>query len=226
MFLIVWIFKNMWARAALLIFVGSFAWLGGMGSAEEAQKYKKGPQITDVQDLGTRFQKYDYFKTKGFSDGYYVYLEITKTRNGIETGKNYILYYPLMNKGEFGKLVDGKSTNEVRPSIIVRQALDDGACIKTQDGCLKIGTREITGRTMAAFENKDDVDAFQKLQKEYQIDSKTLVFDADWTPATASDASFAQTLGKILLAIGLISIPVSLSLRRRNLAQPAVAAQR
>jgi hypothetical protein len=225
MFLILWVFRNMWARAALLIFLGSFAWLGGMGSAEEAQKYKKGPQVIDVQDLGTRFRKYDYFKTKGFSDGYYVYLEITKTRNGIETGKNYILYYPLMNKEEFAKLVDGKSINEVHPSIIVRQVLNDGACIKTQDGCLKIGTREITGRAMTAFEDKDDLEAFQKLQKEYQMDNKTLVFDTDWTPATASDASFAQTLGKILLAIGLISIPVSLSLRRRNQAQPVATAQ-
>ncbi len=225
MFLIVWIFKNMWARAAMLIFVGSFAWLGGIGSAEEALKYKKGPQTTDVQDLGTRFKKYDYFKTKGFSDGYYVYLEITKTRNGIETGKNYILYYPLMNKDEFGKLVDGKSTNEVRPSIIVRQALDDGACIKTQDGCLKIGSREIKGRAMTAFEDKDDLDAFKKLQKEYQIDSKTIVFDADWRPSNASDASFVQTLGKLLLAIGLISIPVSLQLRRRNSIQKTAIAQ-
>jgi hypothetical protein len=225
MFLMLWIFKNMWARAALLILVGSFAWLGGMGNAEEAQKYKKGPQVIDAEALRTRFPKYDYFKTKGFSDGYYVYLEITRTRNGIETGKNYVLYYPLMDKAGFTDLANGKSTTEVRPTVIVRQVLDDGACIKTQDGCLKIGTREVTGRAMTEFEDKDDLDAFQKLQKEYKMDSKTLVLDAHWKPSTASDASFAQTLGKILLAIGLISIPVSLSLRRRHQAQRTATVQ-
>jgi hypothetical protein len=226
MFLIVWIFKNMWARSALLILLGGFIWLGGISAAEESQKYKKGAQVADVQDLSARFKKYDYFNTKGFSDGNYVYLEITRTRNGVESGKNYVLYYPLMEKSEFSKQVDGAKSNTIHPSIIVRQPLKDAKCISSQDGCLEIGEQEVKGRVMAEFEDKDDLDAFKKLQKDYQIDNKTLVFDTNWTPSTASDASFAQTLGKLLLAIGLISIPVSLSLRRRNLAQQMATTQR
>jgi hypothetical protein len=215
----------MWLRAAILVMLGAMAWGGGNLSAEEAQKYKKGIETIDIQSLGARFKKYDYLNTKGFSDGNHVYLEITKTRNGIETGKEYVLYYPLMNKNEFSKQINGANASEIRPTLIVRQDLKDAKCINSQDGCLEIGTRGIKGRAMTAFTVKGDVDAFKKLQKDYQMDAKTPVFDANWTPSTASDASFLLTLGKLLVAVGLIAIPVSLSLRRRNQAQPSVVRQ-
>jgi hypothetical protein len=150
-----------------------------------------------------------------------VYFEFTTTGKGKETGKVYTLYYALLDAKEFASKPDTKT----RPKLMVRQYLDDPKCLKTEKGCLEAGTREVKGRMIVGFHLKDDKESFDKLVKEshYLVDDKTLFLDTDWKAPDAEGAVFGQGLGKVILAMGLISIPLSLSMRRRNQARRLAA---
>jgi hypothetical protein len=210
-----WVSGNLWIRAAVLIVFGGLIWLDGVHSGGDAQKYKRGPELVSLstQDLNVQRQKYDYVNAKGFSDGSYVYSEFTTKDNGKATGKAYTLYYALLDAKEFAK-----TNTQTRPKLMIRQYLDDPKCINTEKGCLDAGVQEVKGLLIDGFNLKDDKESFDKLVKDshYVVDDKTLFLDMYWKPPDADGAAFGQGLGKVILAMGLISIPISLSLRRRN----------
>jgi hypothetical protein len=217
-----WVFGNLWIRAAVVIVLGGLIWFDGVHSASDAQKYKRGPELINLstQDLNAQRQKYDYVNARGFSDGSYVYSEFITKDNGKATGKAYTLYYALLDAKEFAK-----TNTQTRPKLMIRQYLDDPKCINTEKGCLDAGVQEVKGLLIDGFNLKDDKESFDKLVKDshYVVDEKTLFLDVYWKPPDADGASFGQGLGKVILAMGLISIPLSLSLRRRNEARRLAA---
>jgi hypothetical protein len=219
------VFGNLWIRSAVVIVLGGLIWLDGVHSAADAQKYKRGPELVNLstQDLNVQRQKYDYVNAKGFSDGSYVYSEYTTKDGGKETGKAYTLYYALLDAKEFAVSDPDIKTH---PKLMIRQYLNDPKCIKTQKGCLDAGARVVQGRMIEGFNSKDDKESFDKLVKDshYVVDGKTLFLDIEWKPPDADGASFGVGLGKFVVALGLISIPVSLSLQRRR--QARLAAQK
>ncbi len=221
-----WVSGNLWIRAAVLIIFGGLIWFDGVHSASDAQKYKRGPELVNLstQDLNAQRQKYDYVNAKGFSDGSYVYSEFTTKDNGKATGKAYTLYYALLDEKEFTRQRSSETIIKTRPKLMIRQYLDDSTCIKTES-CLELGVQEIKGLLIDGFKPKDDQESFDKLVKDsqYLVDDKTLFLDVYWKPPDADGASFGQGLGKVILAMGLISIPLSLSLRRRNEARRLAA---
>ncbi len=222
-----WVFGNLWIRAAVVIALGGLIWLDGVHSAADAQKYKRGPELVNLstQDLNVQRQKYDYVNAKGFSDGSYVYSEFTTKDNGKATGKAYTLYYALFDEKEYARQRSSTTVIKTRPKLIIRQYLDDPTCLKTEKGCLNTGVQGIKGLLIDGFNLKDDKESFDKLVKDsqYVVDNKTLFLDIEWKPPDADGASFGQGLGKVILAMGLISIPLSLSLRRRNEARRLAA---
>jgi hypothetical protein len=210
-----------------VIALGGLIWLDGVHSAADAHKYKRGPEQVNLstQDLNAQRQKYDYVNARGFSDGSYVYFEFITKDNGKATGKAYTLYYALLDAKEFADQRSSTTVIKTRPKLMIRQYLDDPACLKTEKGCLDAGVQEVKGLLIDGFNLKDDKESFDKLVKDshYLVDDKTLFLDMYWKPPDADGAAFGQGLGKVILGMGLISIPFSLSLRRRNEARRLAA---
>jgi hypothetical protein len=222
-----WVSGNLWIRAAVLIVFGGLIWLDGVHSAGDAQKYKKGPELVNLstQNLNAQRQKYDYVNARGYSDGSYVYFEFTTKDKGKETGKAYTLYYALLDEKEYVRQRASETVIKTRPKLMIKQYLDDPACLKTEKGCLNTGVQEIKGLLIDGFQSKDDKESFDKLVKDshYVVDDKTLFLDVYWKPPDADGAAFGVGLGKVIVTVGLISIPFSMSLRRRREARQLAA---
>jgi hypothetical protein len=210
-----WILSNTITRTILLFALGAFALVGGFGMADEAVKYKKGPQNASIETLPAKI-KYEYVKLDAESDGNYVYFESTDSKT---KAKELTLFYPLYNKKDL-------ESDSQKPHVtaLVKHLLpnEQEGCVKAEN-CLASGALKLQGRlTNEPFDVSsytDDTskkDVLDLLREDYTIDNKTLYMDADWTPSTSEGAGGMQIAGVALLLGAGASFGIPMMMRRRN----------
>jgi hypothetical protein len=212
-----WILSNTITRTVLLLALAAFALVGGFGMADEAVKYKKGPQVASLETVPTKI-KYDYVKLNAETDGGYVYFETTNSKT---KAKDYTIFYPVYNKKDLDASFDSKKPHV---TAIVKDVLmsEQEGCVKAEN-CLESGMLKLQGRlTNAAFDvseyTDDDTkkDVFDLLREDFTIDNKTLYMDADWTPSTSEGAGGMQIAGLALLLGAGASFGIPMMMRRRT----------
>jgi hypothetical protein len=217
--LIFYVWKNRYLRYPLLLLIGGFIYLAGMGAGDEAAHYKDGPQAVDIETLSAENLEYDYLKLTGLNDSYYIYSYYSegKDEEKADTDKAVVLYYTLHALNELDASIAGEQS---RPSVVVRQVLptEQRACVESTDGCLTGGEMTLEGRLSKEMTYPSDKEALDKLAKDglYTFDENTLYFEADWKPATTSNASTAKTAGLGWLGATIAGLVYSIFKRRKQ----------
>lgn len=217
--LIFYIWKNRWIRYPLLLLLGGFIYLAGMGAGDEAAKYKDGPQTVDVETLSAANLEYDYVKLTGFNDSFYIYSYYSEGRDEekADTDKAIVLFYTLHNIEQFDASIAGEQS---QPAVVVRQVLptEQRACVDSEEGCLVGGELTLEGRLSKDVYAPSDKEAIDKLAADgsYIVNENTLYFEADWKPSTASTASSAKTAGLGWLGATIVGLFYSIFKGRRK----------
>lgn len=212
------IWRHLWLRYAVLLAIGFFIYLAGLGEIDEAKTYQDGPQAGDVASLSEKSLEYDYFKLTGLNDSYYSYSYYAEGEDEerADTDKAIVLFYPLLVLEEFDTSIAGEQS---RPSVIVRQVLpeEQRACIET-DSCLEGGEMTLEGRLSGEMLYSSDKQAIDKLTEGgfYIVDANTLYFDADWKPSTVSSGGTTKNIGLGWMLLTALSLPLTLFLRRKK----------
>jgi hypothetical protein len=221
------IWRHLWLRYTILLAIGFFIYLGGLGEIDEAKTYQDGPKAADVTSLSEKNLEYDYLEVTGLNDSYYSYSYYSEAKDEekADTDKAVVLYYPLLVLEEFDTSIAGEQS---RPTVIVRQVLpqEQRACIET-DSCLAGGEMTLEGRLSKDLPYSSDKEAVAKLIEGglYTVDANTLYFDADWKPSTVSSGGTTKNIGLGWMLLTALSLPLTLFLRRRKAAQPSRQAE-
>jgi hypothetical protein len=194
--LIFYAWKNRYIRYPLLLLLGGFIYLMGLGAGDEARKYKDGPQTVDIETLSAENLEYDYVKLTGFADSayYYVYNVEGNDENVADEDKPIDVYYALHTLEAFDRSIAGE---QVEARLLVKQFLpkEERACINTPEGCDISGELTLEGR-LTKEPDVGDQTHFEELAKDlYVIDENTLYLDTFWKPSTATSASVLGNVG-------------------------------
>jgi hypothetical protein len=231
--LVIFIWRNIWLRHIALFAIGLALFFLGSGLSKEASAYKDGPQTVDAATLSEKNLEYDYLSLTGLTDGFhyisYVAPENATGENDVDLEKEIVLYYALLDQKQYDRSLNG---DQSKPAVLVRQILPkdtDRACAETDEGCLTAGELSLTGKLMTTLPKEEDADLFAKVADEgnYATNTKTLYFDADWKPAAVSSAGFTRYGSWLWIALTAISLPLTVSRRRKKaeLAMQASQAQ-
>jgi hypothetical protein len=214
---IFYVWKNRWLRYPLLLLIGGFIYLAGMGAGDEAAKYKDGPQTVDIESLSEANLEYDYVKLTGFADSayYYTYYTEGKEKEQADEDKDIELYYALHTVADLDVAISG---GQSQPAVLVKQFLpkEERACIDTAEGCDISGELTLEGRLSKEPPLIADKGYFEELAKDlYIIDGNTLYLDAHWKPSTASSASVLGSVGLGWIGATIAGLAYGI-FRRRN----------
>jgi hypothetical protein len=214
---------GIWIRHIILFLVGLFFVLVASSLTDEASTYRKGPEAIDAATLSDKNLEYDYLELSGFTDGFhYIYYfapDNAKDENDVDLEEEIVMYYALLDEKQYDRSMNGEQS---KPAVLIRQILPedtDRSCAETDEGCLTAGELTLTGRLMPTLPNEEDDETFSKVVDEglYATNNKTLYFDADWRPATSGLASFAKYFSWLWIGLTALSLPWSLSRRRKKL---------
>jgi hypothetical protein len=222
---------GIWIRHIVLFLVGLFFVAVASSLNDEARTYKDGPKATDAAAVTEATLEYDYLELSGFTDGFhYVYYfqpENSTDENDVDLEEEIVMYYALLDEKQYDRSMNGEQS---KPAVLVRQILPedtDRSCAETDEGCLSPGKLTLTGKLMPTLPNEKDDETFTKVIDEglYATNNKTLYFDADWEPATSGVAGFARTFSWLWVGLTAVSLPWSLSRRRKKIEMTRQPAQ-
>lgn len=225
---IFYVWKNRWLRYGVLLFLGGFIYLAGMGASDQAAKYKDGPQVVDVTALSAANLEYDYLKLTGFTDSQYYYTyEIEEGKeDDVNTDKPIVLFYALWAGDQLDAFAAGETA---KPAAFVKQVLpmEQRGCVETEEGCLQMAEVQLEGQLLKEITGEYNKDTLNKLITEggYTVDANTLYFDANWKPSTEGSASTAKTVGLGWLGATVAGLAFSIFRRRKKSAVDAPAAK-
>jgi hypothetical protein len=216
---IFYVWKTRWLRYGILLFLGAFIYLAGMGASDEAAQYKDGPQAIDVESLSAANLEYDYLKVTGFTDSQYYYTYQTEEgkEDEVNTDRPIVLFYALWVGDQLDAFMAGEAA---KPVAFVRQQLplEERGCVETEAGCMEMTEATLEGRLLKEITGENDKDTLNKLITEggYTADENTLYFDANWKPSTASRASNFKTVGLGWLGATVAGLFYSIFKRRKK----------
>jgi hypothetical protein len=217
--LILYVWKNRWLRYPLLLLVGGFIYLAGMGMGDEAAQYADGPQTVDIATLSADSLESDYVQLTGLTDGGYMY-SFTKEDNQsqeIDLDESIILYYALHTPEQYDVALQGGGS---QPPVFVRQVLpqEQRACVNSEEKCLVPGELTLEGRLSTTIPFEADQDDFDDVFTNgmYIADANTLYLDANWKPATAGTASLGKNIGLAWLGATVAGLFYSIFKRRKK----------
>jgi hypothetical protein len=220
--LIIFIWRSVWLRHFALFGIGLALFSLGSDWTKEASTYKDGPKTVEAASLSESNLEYDYLELSGFTDGFhYIYYfepDNATDKNDVDLDKEVVLYYALLDEKQYDRSVNGEQS---KPAVLVRQILPkdtDRTCAETDEGCLSAGELTLTGKLTTTFVKEEDADLFTKVVDEglYATNTKTLYFDADWKPASTSNAGFTRYASWVWIALTALSLPWTLSRRRKK----------
>ncbi len=220
--LVIFIWRNIWLRHIALFTMGLGLFFLGSGLSKEASVYQDGPKAVDAASLSENNLEYDYITLTGLTDGFhYIYYfepENAANSNDVDLDKQIVLYYALLDQKQYDRSIEGEQS---KPAVLVRQILPkdtDRTCAETDEGCLTPGEVTLTGRLMTGVFKEEDTDLFNSVVEEglYATNNKTLYFDADWKPTTTTNAGVTRYGSWIWIALTAISLPWTLSRKRKQ----------
>jgi hypothetical protein len=216
--LIRFIWKRFWLRYAVLLNIGGFIYLAGLGQIDEAKIYQDGPQSADVETLAPENLKYDYLTLTGLNDSYYSfsYYSESSSDEQVDKDKQIVLFYTLQILEEFDASIAGEQSHA---AVIVREVLPDEkrACVE-DDSCLEGGEMTLEGRLSEQPPYSSDQEAIDMLVKDglYTVDENTLYFDASWRPVTSSTANITKNVGLGWMLVVALLLLLNVLLRRKT----------
>jgi hypothetical protein len=217
--LLFYIWKNRYLRYSLLLLLGGFIYLMGLGAGGEAAKYKDGPKSVDIETLSAENLEYDYIKlTGGIADGayYYTYYTEGKDEEQADEDKAIELYYAVHTLDGLDGVLNGE---QVPAKVLVKQFLpkEERACIDTEEGCDISGEMTLEGRLSKEPPLIADKGYFEELAKGYYtIDENTLYLNTFWKPSTATSASVLGNVGLGWIGATIAGLFYSIFKRRKK----------
>jgi hypothetical protein len=216
LFLFIW--RRFWLRYVVLLNIGGFIYLAGLGQIDEANLYKDGSQSANVETLTSENLKYDYLTLTGLNDSYYSfrYFSETATDEQVDKDKQIVLFYTLQTPEELDASLAGKQSHA---AVIVRQVLPEEkrACVE-DDSCLEGGEMTLEGRLSKTIAYASDQGAIDMLVKNglYSVDENTLYFDASWQPVTSSTATITKNVGLGWMLVTALLLLLNVFSRRKK----------